>query len=102
MTYPNLDMYFGQWKENRKDGNGTMRYINGDVYEGEFKKGKMHGKGTFTYAAGDVLTSTGEWKDGKKVGFFKDVWKVCKEVYYDDDDAISESRSKRRKLASLF
>eukprot|EP00985_Skeletonema_marinoi_P016661 scaffold8993_cov207-Skeletonema_marinoi.AAC.17 len=79
-----------------------MTYHNGDVYTGEFSKNKMHGKGVFEYAAGDVLKSIGEWKDGKKVGFFEDIVRVSKQVYYDyDDDTTSLSRrTKRRKVST--
>ena len=70
MTYANKDVYDGEWKNDRKEGRGTMNYHNGDVYEGEFSKGKLHGKGTYTYAAGDVSKAIGERKEGKKTGMF--------------------------------
>jgi len=55
----------------------------------------MHGRGTFQYAAGDVLKSIGEWKEGKKFGFFEDIVRVSKRVYYDNDDLKANSNVKR-------
>ena len=81
MTYANKDVYDGEWKNDRKEGRGTMNYHNGDVYEGEFSKGKLHGKGTYTYASGDVSKAIGEWKEGKKTGMFQEI--VSKQVFYD-------------------
>ena len=53
---------------------GVMKYHNGDVYKGEFSGGKMHGRGIFEDAAG-------EWKEGKKRGWFDDnvIVRVCNE-----------------------
>jgi len=95
MTYANQDIYDGEWKEDCKDGKGTMKYHNGDVYTGEFSKGKMHGKGVFEYAAGDIMKSIGEWKEGKKCGLFEDIVRSSKQVYYDNDEVISNSNVKR-------
>jgi len=95
MTYANQDSYDGEWNGNRKDGKGTMKYHNGDVYEGEFSKDKMHGRGTFEYAAGDLFKSTGEWKEGKKFGLFEDIVRVCKQVYYDNDEPKANPNVKR-------
>ena len=55
----------------------------------------MHGKGTYSYAAGDLSKSVGEWKEGKKFGFFEDVVRVSKQVYYDIDEVRSDSKVKR-------
>jgi len=85
----------GQWREDRKDGKGIMKYHNGDVYTGEFSDDNMHGKGVFEYAAGDILKSIGEWKDGKKCGLFEDIVRSSKQVYYDNDEVKSNSIVKR-------
>ena len=53
--------YVGEFKEGKRNGQGTFTWPSGTKYVGEFKNGKMHGKG--------ILTSP----DGKKyVGEFKD------------------------------
>ena len=44
---------------------------------------------------GEVLKSIGEWKEGKKFGFFEDVVRVSKQVYYDIDEVKSDSKVKR-------
>ena len=93
MTSANKDIYDGEWKDNSKDGQGTMKYHNGDVYEGEFINDKMHGKGTYEYAAGNIFKSIGEWKEGKKCGLFEDV--VRTQVYYDNGEVKSDSNVKR-------
>ena len=51
---PNIQVYDGEWKDNKKNGRGTLRYSDGDVYDGEFKDGLKHGRGTFRYANGKV------------------------------------------------
>mmetsp|Transcript_3682 Transcript_3682/g.5340 ORF Transcript_3682/g.5340 Transcript_3682/m.5340 type:complete len:122 (+) Transcript_3682:3-368(+) len=95
MTYANQDIYDGQWKEDCKDGKGTMKYHNGDVFEGEFSSNEMHGKGTYEYADGDIFKSIGEWKEGKKCGVFEDIVRVSKKVYYDNGEIKSNSNVKR-------
>ena len=44
------------------DGTGIATYPNGDVYEGNFTAGKRQGQGTMRYATGEVATGT--WTDG--------------------------------------
>ena len=99
MTYANGDIYDGQWKYHRKDGQGTMKFHNGDVYEGEFSSDKMHGKGTYTYLFHNLSKSIGEWKEGKKSksGLFEDIVRVevSEQVYYDDDEVKAVANVKR-------
>jgi len=45
------------------------------------------------YAAGDVLKSIGEWKEGKKFGFFGDI--ARKQVDYGNDELKANSNVKR-------
>ena len=86
MTYANHDVYDGDWKDDEPHGQGVMKYHNGDVYKGEFSGGKMHGKGIFEYAAGEVSKSVGQWKEGKKSGWFDEhvIVRACNQVYYDN------------------
>ena len=58
--------YFGEFKEDKPNGQGTKIYSNGAKYVGEFKDGKIHGQGTFT--ASDGRQYVGEWKDDKQHG----------------------------------
>ena len=45
---------------------GIERYADGDVYEGEFKAGKKEGQGTFLYASGNIEVAF--YKAGTAVG----------------------------------
>jgi hypothetical protein len=58
--------YVGEWKNGKSDGEGTLTYANGDKYIGEFKNHKENGQGTITYANGTKYF--GEWKDKKRHG----------------------------------
>jgi hypothetical protein len=62
----NGDVYDGDFKDDKKEGNGKMTYANGDIYDGDFKDDKKEGKGKMTYANGDVYD--GVFKDDKKEG----------------------------------
>jgi hypothetical protein len=54
--------YFGEFKDDKANGQGTGIFPNGGKYVGEYKDGKWHGQGTFTYENGDKYV--GEWKNG--------------------------------------
>ena len=58
--------YEGEFKNNKKEGKGIMRYNNGDKYEGFWKDDKKEGKGTLYYRGGNIFE--GYWKDDKKDG----------------------------------
>ena len=45
---------------------GTLTWADGDTYVGEYKDNKRHGQGTYTYANGEKYV--GEWKDGYREG----------------------------------
>jgi hypothetical protein len=40
----------GEWKEDRKEGNGTYTYVNGDRFCGGWRNNKKHGHGTYVFA----------------------------------------------------
>lgn len=88
-TYPNGEIYEGEFKDGKKHGQGTYTYLSGDKYiggfendkkhgigkltfnengeyHGYFKDGRREGEGVFKYANGDIYS--GEWKTGKKEG----------------------------------
>ena len=60
------DKYTGEWKNDKRHGQGTYTHANGDKYVGNFKDEKYHGQGTYTYANGDKYV--GNFKDGKIYG----------------------------------
>ena len=64
--YPSSNKYVGEWKDGKRDGQGTMTYTSGEKYIGEFKDGKRDGQGTFTYTSGEKYI--GEFKDGNLNG----------------------------------
>ncbi len=60
------DVYIGEFKDNKKNGQGTYIFANGDKYVGEYKDGVSHGQGTYTWADGNRYV--GEFKDDKRSG----------------------------------
>ena len=62
------DKYVGEFKDDKKHGQGTYTFADGTKYVGEFKDDKYHGQGTYTFADADGEQYVGEFKDGKKHG----------------------------------
>ncbi|CAE7734625.1 RSPH1 [Symbiodinium sp. CCMP2592] len=60
-TWPNGDVYEGDYKDGKRNGTGTHTLASGAVYVGECKDKKRNGKGTYTYKNGAV-----------EVGFYED------------------------------
>ena len=94
MTFPDGEIYIGQWKDDQPngkgkykfkdketkqyegdvvdgymEGKGTMMMTNGDQYTGDFKDGYMEGKGIMVDSNGRTLHD-GDWKDDKPVDLF--------------------------------
>jgi hypothetical protein len=65
-TYPNRQVYTGQWEFLERNGRGTLKYADGRVYVGEFKSGLRHGKGTMTWHSGRRYE--GDFVHGKRTG----------------------------------
>jgi hypothetical protein len=65
------EVYEGEWKDDKRDGNGKYTWPDGDVYVGEYKDGKRNGKGKYTVNSGsnkgDVYD--GEFKDNNPNGY---------------------------------
>jgi hypothetical protein len=62
----NGDKYDGEWRQNRKHGIGKMTYNGKGEYQGYWENGRRHGEGVFTYPNGDVYS--GWWRFGEKEG----------------------------------
>ena len=61
--------YTGEWKNNKRNGQGTVTYPNGDKYVGGFKNDTFHGQATVFFADGRVWVgqfSNGEWVEGEQ------------------------------------
>jgi hypothetical protein len=70
-TFENGNQYVGEYKDGKRNGQGTYTYSPksewaGEQYVGEYKDGKRNGQGKYTYASGDQYV--GEYKDGKRNG----------------------------------
>ena len=60
------DKYEGSWVNNNKHGLGTMTYNGKGTYQGYWENNRRHGEGVFNYPNGDVYT--GWWRFGEKEG----------------------------------
>jgi hypothetical protein len=61
--------YDGEWKNGKRDGQGTLTYTDGSKYTGEWKNNRMHGQGIKIYAADQHIEEyAGDWKNGNKDG----------------------------------
>jgi hypothetical protein len=66
ITFANGNKYVGEFKNDKMNGPGTFTEANGNKYVGEYKDNKKHGPGTYTFAVGGKYA--GEWKDDKRNG----------------------------------
>ena len=64
ITLANGDKYVGQYKDDKKHGEGTWTFADGEKYVGEWKDDKRHGLGKYTFADGRVHHD-GEWENGQ-------------------------------------
>ena len=46
--YPNGDKYVGEFKDGKRDGQGTYTFKDGRQYVGEFKNEEYYGQGILT------------------------------------------------------
>lgn len=58
-------IYNGQWKQDKRDGHGTL-FFNGGVFEGQWLRGGAHGEGKVRFKNGD--TFEGHYAENKKCG----------------------------------
>lgn len=65
-TFADGSRYVGEYKNGFREGQGTLIYANGGKYVGEHKGGVLNGRGMYTSASGDI--HVGEYKDGKRDG----------------------------------
>ena len=60
------DIYDGEWKTGKYEGQGTIKYSDGTKYAGKWKEGLPNGQGTLTDSNGNKYV--GEFVDGKRQG----------------------------------
>jgi hypothetical protein len=60
------EIYDGDWKDNRRQGEGVLRLADGTVYRGHFENHKRNGHGE--YAWSDGRSYVGEWQDNRIQG----------------------------------
>ena len=61
IQYSDGTKYVGKWKEGLPNGQGTLTDSNGNKYVGEFIDGKRHGQGIYTMSDGSKYA--GQWED---------------------------------------
>ena len=66
LTFASGNKYVGEWKDDKKNGQGTETLADGSKYVGEYKDGRWNGQGTYNYVRGAEYV--GEWKDGSRNG----------------------------------
>ena len=64
--YADGEKYLGQFKDGKANGQGTNTWTNGDKYVGQFINDNRTGQGTYTFANGDKYV--GQFTDNKLNG----------------------------------
>ena len=66
LKWPNSGkQYEGDFKDDKRHGQGVFRWRDGRVYDGQWKSGKQHGRGVFKNVDSSELV--GEWVDGNRI-----------------------------------
>ena len=84
--------YTGEFKNGKRNGQGTTIFPNGEKYVGEYKDGERNGKGTQTWS--DGAKYVGDWKDGLRSGqgtFYAANGSVSREGIWAEDKFIRQS-----------
>ena len=83
------EIYSGNWKNDRIEGEGTFIYSDGRKYKGNFKNDVKDGYGEYYWPDGDIYK--GFWKNGKRHGKgIKIKGNEKKEVFYRFNKKINE------------
>ena len=77
--------YYGEFKNNKKHGLGTIKWDDGSTYQGEFFNNQMNGYGMIEFPEKNYYQ--GEIKKGKMDGFGEFFWRDKKKYigYYKND-----------------
>jgi len=68
-----IGRYSGEWRLNRRHGEGVLNSPNGERYEGRFFLGVLHGNGKLTFA--DGTDYHGDFNDGRRTGIASQSYK---------------------------
>lgn len=58
--------YEGQWRRDKKHGQGSATFSDGSIYKGQFVRDVMEGQGTYTWVSGHEYK--GHFKEGEMEG----------------------------------
>ena len=72
LTFANGAKYVGEWKDDKRHGQGNATFANGDKYVGEWKDNNYHGQGTATLATGEKYV--GYFMNGQYIPY------ICQEM----------------------
>jgi len=64
-TYPNGNQYFGEWKDDKASGSGTLVFPDMRKYVGQFNDDVVAGRGTLYRADGSIQVSINSWDQYK-------------------------------------
>ena len=84
----------GQFKEGKRNGQGTFTSPDGEKYVGEWKDNKFHGKGTYFFGKG-------EFDGNKYVGEFREDEILNITVYNKNGNIIDKYVNGVRQLGTL-
>ena len=91
------DIYDGDWKDNRRHGEGIRRWPNGEENRGEWANGEINGKGTFKFQDGSNYE--GDWEMGVREG--KGMMRYHNGDVYEGTHIINSDRTGPNQLYSL-
>src|SRR6516162_10295746 len=87
LTFANGDKYVGEWSDGKENGQGTYTFVGGNKYVGDWRDSKRNGRGTQTYSDGSSYV--GEWRDDQKSG-------RGTQTYSDGSSYVGEFRGDKR------
>jgi len=67
LTFPDGSSYVGDWKDDQKNGEGTYTSPDDSIYVGYWKDNKRNGYGTYTFP--DGASYVGNWENDKMNGY---------------------------------
>ena len=80
MTFNHGEKHSGEYKRGELNGVVKAEYANGDIYWGQYKDNLKEGYGTFHWKS-DGSKFTGQWKNGHRNGYGIDRWPDGKPYY---------------------